>query len=479
MRLASSAVIFVFLFCFVEEEEQQQQQNDLQNLQSHTPYPFICPEFWQHYNYLKEFHDWHCTGSESVTDQQVYHEDYQQQQYHHHPQQQQQYKQQQSTIQQSVQTGVASAADTTAAYAGHVLNTIAEEEAADDENVCSPHGNDSDSSECEVTVTVTLPSKKAAAVTMVGGAVQERAKTSSPVDFWQQINDGEGVPADTSTSDSDDECSDDEEPSSVVCQPENLLQKPSGAACPTENLLPKPSGVVCQPENLLQKPSGVVCQPENLLQKPSDAACPPDDEEVGDCRQPSDREDDDADSGITTTSSADVASRPTSDRDVIGSGRIGGVGSKKYQRTCTHSRLFDFLQRDDDDDADDDDGADSSNGADSMSNGTDGRNKPPQSCTSGYSSAATTPSTPSAVGRSRTYESDLARTEYDSYYKSWEYACPYFGYDILPSKAFKTIATRLQGGGGPVAACKSPTTAAVGTTTRFKCPKIPNGEDGS
>ncbi|XP_060877414.1 uncharacterized protein LOC132950167 isoform X10 [Metopolophium dirhodum] len=441
------------------EEEQQQQQNDLQNLQSHTPYPFLCPEFWQHYNYLKEFHDWHCTGSESVTDQQQYHEDHQQQQYHHQHQQQQQ-----STIQQSVQTGVASVADTTAAYTGHVLNTIAEEEVADDENDCSPYADDTDSSECEVTVTVTLPSKKAAAETMVGEAVQERAKASSPVDFWQQINDGAGVPADTSTSDSDDECSGDEEPSGVVCQPENLLQMPSVVACPTENLLHKPLGVVCQPENLLQKPS--------------------DDEAVGDCHQPSDREDDDADSGITTTSSADMASRPTSAKDVNGSGRIGGVGvgSKKYQRTCTHSRLFDFLQRDDDDDddaADNDDGADScSNGADS-SNGTDGKNKPPQSCTSGYSSAATTPSTPSAVGRSRTYESDLARTEYDSYYKSWEYACPYFGYDILPSKAFKTIATRLQGGGGPVAACKSPTTAAAGTTTRFKCPKIPNGEDGS
>lgn len=431
-----------FVFFFVEEEEEQ--QNDLQNLQSHTPYPFLCPEFWQHYNYLKEFHDWHCTGSASMIDQQQYHEDHQQQQQYYHHQQ----HQQQSTIQQSVQIGVVSAADTTAVYAGHVLNTIAEEEVADDENVCTPYGDDTDSSECEVTVTVTLPPKKAPVETMAGEAVQERAKASSPVDFWQQINDGADVPADASTSSSDDECSDDEEP--------------SGAACPTENLL--------------QKPSGVVCQPGNLLQKPSDAACPQDDEAVGDCRQPSDREDDDADSGITTTSSADMASRPTSDKDVIGSGSIRGVGvgvgSKKYQRTCTHSRLFDFLQRDDDDDADDDDGADSSNG-------TDVRNKPPQSCTSGYSSLATTPSTPSAVGRSRTYESDLARTEYDSYYKSWEYACPYFGYDILPSKAFKTIATRLQGGGGPAAACKSPTTAAAGTTTRFKCPKIPAEEDES
>jgi len=423
LRLANSAVIFVFLFCFVEEEEQQQQQNDLQNLQSHTPYPFLCPEFWQHYNYLKEFHDWHCTGSASVIDQQQYHQ------------------QQQFTIQQPVQTDVGSAVDTiaaAAAYAGHVLNTIAEEEAVDDENVCSPYGNDTDSSECEVTVTVTLPLKKAAAETIAGGAVQEQATASSPVDFWQQINDGAGAQAVSAvsavlTSDNDDECS------------------------------------------LLQKPSGVVCEPENLLQKQSDNACPPNDEVVSDCRQPSDREDDDADSGITTTSSAEMATRPTSDKDVVGSGRsrVVAVSSKKYQRTCTHSRLFDFLQRDDDDDTDDDDGADSSNG-------TDLRNKPPQSCTSGYSSAATTPSTPSAVGRSRTYESDLARTEYDSYYKSWEYACPYFGYDILPSKAFKTIATRLQGGGGPVAACKSPTTAtAAGTTTRFKCPKIPTSEDGS
>lgn len=388
-----------------------------------------------------------------MIDQQQYHEDHQQQ-YHHH-QQQQQYKQQQSTIQQSVQIGVGSAADTTAVYAGHVLNTIAEEEAADDENVCLPYGDDTDSSECEVTVTVTLPPKKASVETMASEALQEQAKASSPVDFWQQINDGADVPADTSTSGSDDECSDDEEP--------------SGAACSTENLLQKPSDIVCQPEK------------ENLLQKPSDVACSPDDEAVGDCSQPSDHEDDDADSGITTTSSADMVNRPTSNKDAIGSGRTGGVSSKKYQRTCTHSRLFDFLQRDDDDDADnddDDDGGDSSNGADS-SNGTDVRNKPPQSCTSGYSSAATTPSTPSAVGRSRTYESDLARTEYDSYYKSWEYACPYFGYDILPSKAFKTIATRLQGSGGPMAACKSPTTAAAGTTTRFKCPKIPAGEDGS
>ncbi|XP_015379039.1 PREDICTED: uncharacterized protein LOC107173150 isoform X3 [Diuraphis noxia] len=401
------------------EEEEEQQQNDLLNLQSHTPYPFLCPEFWQHYNYLKEFHDLHCAGSASVTDQQQY--QHQQKQQHHH-----QYQQQ-----QLVQTGVASAADSiNAAYAGHVLNTIAEEEPANDENVSSPFDGDTDTSECEVTVTVTLPLKKVVIETM---EQEEQVSTSSPVDFWQQINDGAGGPADTSTSDNVNECSDHEEPSAVVCQTESLLQKPSGAACP------------------------------------------PDDQAVGDL-QSTDREDDDADSGITTTSSADMTSRPSFDKDVIGGGRSGGVsvGSKKYQRTCTHSRLFDFLQRDDDDDAYDDDGADSSNVISDM------RNKPPQSCTSGYSSAATTPSTPSVVGRSRTYESDLARTEYDSYYKSWEYACPYFGYDILPSKAFKTIATRLQNSDGPVATCKSPTTTAAGTiTTRFKCPKIPAGEDGS
>ncbi|XP_060835966.1 uncharacterized protein LOC132918615 isoform X3 [Rhopalosiphum padi] len=403
-------------------EEEEQQQNDLQNLQSHTPYPFLCPEFWEHYNYLKEFHDWHCTGSAFVIDQQ------------------QQQQQQQFTLQQPVQTGVASAVDSTV-YAGHVLNTIAEEEAAEDEIACSPcrvpDSDDSDSSQCEVTVTVTLPPKRAATEMTVSGELQEGVSASSPVDFWQQINNdsADGSANTASTSDSDDGCSNDEKPSDAVCLPENLPEKSLGA--------------------------------NNCLF---------DDDAVGDCRQPSDR-DDDADSGIiTTTSSADTASRPTSDKDTVGGGRTGGVSSKKYQRTCTHSRLFDFLQRNDDDDDDNDD----VDGADFSKGGTDGRNKPPPpplslSCTSGYSSAATTPSTPSIVGRSRTYESDSARTEYDSYYKSWEYACPYFGYDILPSKAFKTIATQLQGGGGSAADCKPTTT----TTTKFKCPKIPTEKDES
>ncbi|XP_050056020.1 uncharacterized protein LOC114125536 isoform X6 [Aphis gossypii] len=414
-----------------QNNEEEEQQNDLQNLQSHTPYPFLCPEFWEHYNYLKKFHDWHCTGSTFANDQQ------QQQQ-----QLQQQQQQQQFTLQQSVQTGVTSVADSTV-YAGHVLNTITEEEATEDEIVCSPccvqDSNDSDSGQCEVTVTVTLPPKRATTKIKVSEELQEDASASSPVDFWQQINnDCAGGSADsTFTSDSDDGCLDDE------------------------------------------KPSSAVCLPENLLKKALDADCLPDDEAVGDCRQPSDR-DDDADSGIiTTTSSADMANRPTSDKDTIGAGgRTENVRSKKYQRTCTHSRLFDFLQHNDDDDNDDNDNDDDDDGAD-FSNGTDVRNKPPPplslSCTSGYSSVATTPSTPSLIGRSRTYESDSSRTEYDSYYKSWEYACPYFGYDILPSKAFKTIATRLQGSDGSVADYKSPTT----TTTKFKCPKIPTEKDES
>ncbi|XP_025193742.1 uncharacterized protein LOC112593533 isoform X3 [Melanaphis sacchari] len=405
---------FRMLQAMTGQNNEKEQQNDLQNLQSHTPYPFLCPEFWEHYNYLKKFHDWHCTGSASIDQQQ----------------------QQQFTLQQSVQTSIASAADN-AVYTGHVLNTIAEEEVADDEIISSPcyvpDNDDTDSSECEVTVTVTLPLKKATTDITVSEELQKGASASSPVDFWQQINnDGAagGSTDTTSTSDSDDGCSDDEKLSSAVCLPENLLEKPLSADCL------------------------------------------PDGEAVGDCRQPLDR-DDDADSGIiTTTSSADMASQRTSDKDTIISGRTGGVGSKKYQRTCTHSRLFDFLQSNDDDNDDD-------NGAD-FSNVTDAINKPPPpplslSCTSGYSSAATTPSTPSVVGRSRIYESDSARTEYDSYYKSWEYACPYFGYDILPSKAFKTIATQLQRSDGSVADFKVPST----TTTKFKCPKIPTGKDES
>jgi len=283
-------------------------------------------------------------------------------------------------------------------------------------------------------VTVTLPLKRAAAEMTVSEELQEGVSASSPVDFWQQINndDADGSANTASTSDSNGGCSNDE------------------------------------------KLSGAVSLPEKLLEKSLGANCLPDDEAIGDCRQPSDR-DDDADSGIITiTSSADTASRPNLDKDTIGGGRTRGVvGSKKYQRTCTHSRLFDFLQHNDDDDDDNVDGAD-------FSNDTDAKNEPPPpplslSYTSGYSSAATTPSTPSIVGRSRNYESDSARTEYDSYYKSWEYACPYFGYDILPSKAFKTIATQLQGGGGSAVNCKSTTT----TTTKFKCPKIPTEKDES
>lgn len=321
----------------------------------------------------------------------------------------------------------------TAAYVGHVLNTIAEEEVADDENIMtSPlDGDGTDSSECELTVTVKLPLKRATAEAMA--AVE--ASVSSPVDFWQQINDD---PAEASTppSDSDDGCSGDENPSGAACLPKNPPQKPSGAACLSDN------------------------------DDEDDDDDDDDDDENDDDEDENENDDveEDDDSGITTTSSvAEIPSRLTSDREVAIGGGGGGRNSKKYQRTCTHSRLFDFLRRDDDDDDDDED-----DGADSCSNVTDGGNKlrtQPSSCTSGYSSAATTPSTPSAAGRSRTYESDSARTEYDSYYKSWEYACPYFGYDILPSKAFKTI-------------CKPPTTTAA-TTTKFKCPKIPAGEHGS
>lgn len=160
--------------------------------------------------------------------------------------------------------------------------------------------------------------------------------------------------------------------------------------------------------------------------------CPPDD--VPGRR----RSDEDVDSGITAMS-ADV-SLQASEKDV------NGGGSRKYKRTCTHSRLYDFLQSNDCDD-----GHKLSAAAADVSWST-----------SGYSSAATTPSSPSAAGgKPNRYESDTAHAEYDSYYSSWEYACPYFGYDILPSKAFKTI--EQPHNGSPI---------------KFKCPKIPIAGDG-
>ncbi|XP_050429302.1 probable global transcription activator SNF2L2 isoform X2 [Adelges cooleyi] len=132
------------------------------------------------------------------------------------------------------------------------------------------------------------------------------------------------------------------------------------------------------------------------------------------------RKSEDADSGITS----DI-SHQTSEKDVS--------GPKKYHRTCTHSRLFDFLREDD--------------VADDM--------QITPMTASGYSSTATTPSTPALTSVHNANRTDSG-TEYDDYYKSWEFTCPYDGYDILPSKAFKTI----QG-------------ASVKTTTKFKCPKIP------
>lgn len=370
-KTGSVVIVFVFLVCFyyyfVEEEE-----NDLQN-RSLTPYPFVCPEFWRHYNYLKAFHDWH-TGA-------VY------------PQQEQQ--------QQRPDVDSAAADD---AYTAHVLNTIDEEGTVEDDKswktaAATDGKDDGNDAECEVTVTVTLPWTAKKTVTCRPAAAAEGE--ASPVDFWRQINDDEGREVSTTSTNSDDEST----------SSEDRATTPLGDA----------AAVVV---------ATAVGRGKN--------------------------DEKDVDSGISATVSADI-SRQTSEKDVQ------GRGQKTYKRTCTHSRLFDFLQDDDNDDDDDE-------------CRNDDIDKPPSSsATSGYSSAATTPS-----ARAK-YESDSGRTEYDSYYKSWEYACPYFGYDILPSKAFKAIVAQQQQllherrDDRDDFARSSSAAAAI----KFKCPKIPAGEDES
>lgn len=352
--------MFVFV-CFVEEEEEE---NDLQN-RSLTPYPFVCPEFWQHYNYLKEFHDWH-TGAVH--------------------------------LQQQSQSDITPVNST---HVAHVLNTIDEEEAIEDDKLyktaeaASNGKRNASNSECEVTVTITLPTKKEAMTRQL-----ERETENSPVDFWQQINGGGREDQAAATS-------------AETTTEESCNGSSSEDETPAYYLL---------------------------------------DKSVGDGHHS--KRDKDADSGITTLS-VDV-SRQASEKKVY-------HGSKKYKRTCTHSRLFDFLQHDDG----------GCNGKLQQSSSSTGGVDVPSSCTSGYSSAATTPST-SSVGCRGKYESDSGQMEYDNYYKSWEHACPYFGYDILPSKAFKTIQQQQQQQQGDGTVQVKPS-----TTVKFKCPKIPIAENES
>lgn len=306
--------------------------------------------------------------------------------------------------------GVTFTADVT--HTAHVLNTIDEEETAEDDKPCGPvtaisgRGNGSDS-ECEVTVTIKLPTKKK------NGADKTEKETittaDSPVDFWQQINDGVAGLA-------------------VAAEDQHTVAESCASSSSTA--------------------SDSELSEDIALKSPSDAAYRLN-VTVNDCKVWRSKSED-ADSGITT-SSVDFNGTPQTSEMDMNSGD-GGSNAKKYQRTCTHSRLFDFLQDDD------------SKQSLQLTAATE---VPVQSsCTSGYSSAATTPTTPYAVkGR---YESDSNRTEYDNYYKSWEYACPYFGYDILPSKAFKTIA--VHGG------CSSTVTNSA---VKFKCPKIPIEKNGS
>jgi len=337
------SVFFLFYYYyFVEEDE----EIDLQN-QSLTPYPLVCPEFWRHYNYLKAFHDWH-TGAA--------------------------YLQQQRP---DVANWTTTTDDNDDAYTAHVLNTIDEEETAEDDKtrkIANGNMDDGCDVECEVTVTVTLPSKARKA----GGAATDGE--DSPVDFWRQINDDNddvGRKACTITTSTD----------------SNDGSVSSGNCATTKTAAAVGAGM--------------------------------DEEAV-------------VDFDISATVSADI-SRQVSEKDAR-----SDRDQKMYKRTCTHSRLFDFLRDDDDDD-------DRNNDVD----------KPPSSNTSGYSSTATTPSARPI------HESDSNRTEYDNYYNSWAYACPFYdGYDILPSKAFKSIAA--------LHAAKPASTTAI----KFKCPVIVAEEDG-
>lgn len=484
LQLARSLFLcFFFLFYFVEEDE----ENDLQN-RSLTPYPFLCPEFWEHYNYLKEFHDLH-TGA-------------------FHLQQQHQ-----------VQISVTSA---DATYTAHVLNTIAEEAAEEDKSAAfaiDEKDNKSDS-ECEVTVTVTLPTRK------VEMNIVEEQTSNSPIDFWQQINDdgdepalkertdtaetseGEGSSKSSASSDSvsyyEDEVEvvafakslsttssdDDNESSEATDVDASEKSSPSTfsdesdpsediAVCDASEKSSSTSEVTTSDADETSSDSGDSSE-ENATPSPqSDSShkfakdqavtvrpsTPPSsavyllEVVIGEGDGGRRKSEEDADSGITTWS-ADI-SRQISEKDVqnVGGGGVIETAAKKYQRTGTHSRLFDFLQRDDYSS-----GAAASGPNNNKSLQLSATADLPSSCTSGYSSAATTPTTPSVSGIRGRYESDTARAEYDSYYNSWEYACPYFGYDILPSKAFKTIAQQQQQGQGPA-------------SIKFKCPKIPTGQN--
>lgn len=428
--------------------------------------------------------------------------------------------------QHQVQISVTS---TDATYTAHVLNTIDEETTEEDKSAAFAidEKDYKSDSECEVTVTVTLPTKKVEMNTV------EEQTSNSPVDFWQQINDDGDEPAlkertDTAeTSDgelseaegssessassesvlyyedevdvdafakclsstSSDDDSESSEATDVDASEKSSPSMSSDKSEPSKDVAvcdvsdkssPTTSDVTTSDADETSSDSGDSSE-ENATPSPqSDSSHKSSKNQVVTTVRPSTppsnavylldvvigerdggrrKSEEDADSGITTWS-ADI-SRQISEKDVQNVG--GGVietAAKKYQRTGTHSRLFDFLQRDD-----------YGGGA-----AAGGPNKPlqlsatadlPSSCTSGYSSAATTPTTPSVSGGIRgRYESDTARAEYDSYYNSWEYACPYFGYDILPSKAFKTIAQQQQQGQRPV-------------STKFKCPKIPTGQNKS
>ncbi|XP_050536096.1 probable global transcription activator SNF2L2 isoform X2 [Daktulosphaira vitifoliae] len=228
--------------------------------------------------------------------------------------------------------------------------------------------------DCEVTVTITLPKKTALKKTE--DKLNSNCNSSkSPVDFWQQIND-ESYTQDKETI------------SECTSEKEQLKQNADYHVDVSDS----------ESEE----------SPNYLLLDVKDHLVP----KLGS---------DDGDSGITS----DI-SRQTSEKEMN--------GPKKYQRSCTHSRLMSFLQ---DDDVDEE------------------QNTPTTYSTrvhtSGYSSMATTPNTPSVHNGYRTM-----KTEYEDYYKSWEFECPYEGYDIIPSKAFKAI----QG-------------VSVKTSAKFKCPKIP------
>lgn len=334
------------------------------------------------------------------------------------------------------------------------MNTIDEEETTEDDKCWrvqqSTATTDGSDSECEVSVTIVLPTKRTETTDGVRVETKEAEEAlDSPVDFWQQINDNDcsakrheevvvsvSPPEDVTAAAPDSKPSEDaltsgsDSESSEDATTSDSDGESSGEATPSQSTLPAQDNYT---------------------------VCPPDAEAaiVDDRKR---RIEEDADSGITS-SSVDV-SRQASEKEMKGS------KSKKYQRTCTHSRLFDFLLDDDDEGGTTD--TKTSHLQSANTSVTDLLQL--SSCTSGYSSAATTPSSPSGGGRGRTYESDSARLEYDSYYKSWDDACPYFGYDILPSKAFKTLTHHHQQAGSPASAL---------VARKFKCPKIPDRENES